>query len=246
MSTGSGGSDDCSEAAKLVYVLTLEGRLFSFHPPTLDFIQIGKLECPDVAPHATLFSMSVARDGTAYVLYGDGNLQLVSTADASCTSSGYVPEQLGFVTFGMGFASEAAGSEALFAADYHAAGLARIDKRTLTMSFVGPLALSGPPELSGTGDGRLFGFFRSGAHVAEIDKTTAEILSDVPLSLQVGSAWAFAFWGGDFWLFTRPDTYSEVHRYRPSTGTIELMTEAPAMVIVGAGVSTCAPLEPPH
>jgi hypothetical protein len=244
--SGGGAPGDCSEAAKLVYVLTSDGDLFSFHPPTLDFIQVGTLACPDVPCSSCVFSMSVARDGTAYVLFGDGNLQLVSTADGSCKSSGYLPDQLGFETFGMGFSSEGPDSEALFAADFGGAGLARMDPKTLTMTLVGGFdGLEGAAELSGTGDGRLFGFFKAGARLAEIEKASAEVLSVVPLPLTVGSAWAFAFWGGDLWLFTSPGQSSEVHRYRPSTGKTDLMGKPPAMKIVGAGVSTCAPLEPP-
>jgi hypothetical protein len=243
---GGGASGDCAEAAKLVYVLTDGGRLYSFHPPTLDFIEIGRLECPDVPPFSSTFSMSVARDGTAYVLFGDGNLQLVSTVDASCKSSGYIPEQLGFKTFGMGFSAEGADAEALYAAHYGASGLARIDPKTLTMTLIGGFdGPAGAAELSGTGDGHLFGFFKSSAQIAEIDKTSADILSVAPLSVTVGHAWAFAFWGGDFWVFTAPEQYSEVHRYRPSTGETDMMMKTPAMRIVGAGVSTCAPLEPP-
>lgn len=71
-------------------------------------------------------------------------------------------------------------------------------------------------------------------------------------AVETPAAWAFSFWGGDFYLYTAPDPLSDpsrttnVTRYRPSDGSVD----AQYMVnigfrIVGAGVSTCAPLEPP-
>ena len=55
-----------------------------------------------------------------------------------------------------------------------------------------------------------------------------------------GSNFAFAFWGGDFWLFVGPGTSTDVFQYAPSTGmTTKVETES--FEVVGAGVSTCAP-----
>jgi hypothetical protein len=57
-----------------------------------------------------------------------------------------------------------------------------------------------------------------------------------------GFGWAFAFWGGDFYTFTSPtDVGSVVQRFRPGDGTITSVAEFQPGVIVGAGVSTCAP-----
>ena len=71
--------------------------------------------------------------------------------------------------------------------------------------------------------GRLFAFYTPGtggdAHVAQIDKKTAHVIDDVPMTgVQQGRGWAFAFWGGDFWLFTDPrsEGASTVTRARPS------------------------------
>jgi hypothetical protein len=63
--------------------------------------------------------------------------------------------------------------------------------------------------------------------------------------VDIGSAWAFAFWGGDFWLFTAPGVASRVDRYRPSDGSTVTMKSNVGFNIVGAGVSTCAPLTSP-
>ena len=66
-------------------------------------------------------------------------------------------------------------------------------------------------------------------------------LADVLPGVTQGNAWAFAFWGGDFYMFTAPDVAgSIVQRFRPSTGAITHVADYPER-IVGAGVSTCAP-----
>ena len=250
-----GGPDDgadgaaCSEAAKLVYVLSYEMGLYSFSPPSLAFQKIGDLACPAVGG-ATPFSMAVDRSGLAWVLYDDGSLFHVSTADASCSPTAFVAGSPSFSKFGMGFVADAPGSpsETLYVSSFDGASLGKIDTSTLELSVVGDYdAIFQSAELTGTGAARLYGFFTTAPPiVAEIAPTTAKILSQAPQpSVDIGTAWAFAFWGGDFWLFTAPGVASRVDRYRPSDGTTVTMLSNVGFDIVGAGVSTCAPTEPP-
>ena len=85
--------------------------------------------------------------------------------------------------------------------------------------------------------------------VAEIDKQTAHIKSVAPQNAinypPDSSNFAFAFWGGDFWLFVGPGTSTDVFQYQPSTNTTTKRTTE-TFEIVGAGVSTCAPTTPPQ
>jgi hypothetical protein len=210
---------------------------------------IGTISCPG-AGFETPFSMAVDRKGIAWVLFSDGRIFHVDVKTATCSPTAYVPNQLGYSTFGMGFVSNAIGSndETLYVADYLGKGLAKINTSTLTLSVVGPWdKLTGAAELTGTGDARLYGFFNDlPIIVAEIDKSSGKILSQAPQpSVTVGSGWAFAFWGGDFWLFTSPFGDSQIDRYRPADGTTVTVKTGLGTNIVGAGVSTCAPFEPP-
>jgi hypothetical protein len=131
-------------------------------------------------------------------------------------------------------------------------GLATIDTHSLVLTPVGqydPLA-GQEAELTGTGDGRLFGFFTGMPFVvAEIDKTTAKIISQAPQPLiQIpprAANIAFAQWGGDFYMFAGLALYTDVYRYRPSTQTTTL-ERSYSQLIIGAGVSTCAPFQPPR
>ncbi len=241
---------DCPDAAAtLIYVVTEQEELFSFYPPSLTFTRIGKLVCP--AGAATPYSMAVDRRGKAYVVYSDGNLFAVSTATAACIATAYVPGQGGFTTFGMGFASDINGSaETLFVAKNtgNASVLAGIDTIGFGLNVVGPITPTiARTELTGTGEGRLFGFFTnpapavSGSRIIEIDKATATTVgaNDLPVG-GPNDAWAFAYWGGDFWIFTSPGGATKVSRFRPSDTTTVDLTTHPS-TIVGAGVSTCAP-----
>lgn len=258
--SGSGGSDaetdDCAASARLVYVITEQNQLFSLDPGKLPatsaFNPVGTVSCP--AGGATPFSMAVQRNGTAWVVFNDGSLWNVSTLDASCKAvPGYQPGQNGFNTFGMGFVSDAAGggAETLYLARSSGGTggggngkLGKLDLSTLQITPVGNM--SGDAELTGTGDGRLFAFFQSGssAAVAELDKSTGATLSTAPQNgLVISGGWAFAFWGGSFWMFT--GLQASVTQYDPvAKKTMPVVGGLPG-TIVGAGVSTCAPITPP-
>jgi hypothetical protein len=264
---GEGGAMDCTEAAKLVYVVDDTRTLHSFDPASLTFKAIGKppLNCPTLANDFPN-SMAVQRDGTAWVNYESGALFRVSTADGTCTATKFVPSQHGFKNFGMAFSTDStdggSGAEALYVAGIvtyadrrppTGLGLAKIDLDTLTLTPIGDFSgsLAGlPAELTGTGDGRLFGFFTTDpATLAEIDKTTGATSTPKPLSgVATGTAWAFSFWGGDFWFYTAsyPAT-SDVTRLKYATdNSLGNVLSQIGFRIDGAGVSTCAPTTPTH
>lgn len=247
---GGGSGDDCAEEAKLVYVIGQDNELYSFYPPTLDVKLIGVINCPQNGSFATPFSMAIDRKGTAWILFNDGKIYHVNVKDASCVATGYVAGQGNFTTFGMGFVSDTAGStsETLYVADYLGKGLAKIDTGALKLTQVGPWdQIGGAAELTGTGDARLFGFFnKTPIIIAEIDKASGKIISQAPQpTVNIGSGWAFAFWGGDFWLFTSPTGQSQIDRYSPKEGSTTTVKTGLGTNIVGAGVSTCAPVAPP-
>jgi hypothetical protein len=235
---------DCPDAGStFVYVLGSKNELYSFYPPTLEFKLIGVVKCSSTS---TPNSMAVTRSGIAFANFLDGNLFEISTANAACKPTTYVPSNKDFQTYGMGYASDADGGETLYVAGngtLYATGLATID--TTAFALTTPLAIQPQTfdcELTGTGAGRLFGFcpFGSGGYVQEIDPVTAKIISSVQISAGGKSSFAFAFWGGDFWIFTGSGGVSNVTDYDPIAKTETIATTAP-IAIVGAGVSTCAP-----
>lgn len=243
---------DCDDAGPpSVYVVMKQSLLYRFDPPSATFNHIGTLFCGmEYAP----FSMAVARNGTAYVINDGGYLFEVSTKNAACKLTGYVPKQLGWTWLGMGFVFDPAGEkDTLYVTDSTYAapskGLATLDLSSLKLGFVGPYteSIGEAVELTGTGDGRLFAFglptkTQSGT-LAEIDEATGAVLSKVSLSIgQPESDFAFAWWGGDFYFFANQGISepTEVTRYRPSDGSLTVVAKH-SFSVVGAGVSTCAP-----
>ena len=260
-------AETCSEAAKLVYVVSDENHLYTFAPNKLPdvavaFTDLGLLGCSE--PGDTVNSMAVDRHGTAYVNYASGKIFAVDTKTLACTDTGFAPGQAGFSpNLSMGFSADAPGSsaETLFVSDntgddtqnQDGKGLARLDRsksppQLVALGTFTGAVMGGRCELTGTGDAKLYGFFTTvPAHLAEIDKTSGATPAAIPLPMVDASTggYAFSFWGGSFWFYTSSDTATtKVTRYDP-TSTPPATTVAVPMLpftIVGAGVSTCAPL----
>lgn len=274
-SCGGGGGDQEScgtEGNDLIYVVDRNYRLLSFDPRQLDtggdpFALIGQLDCPSGAPwpdwnggnQATPFSMSVDREGRAWVLYTSGEIFTVSISDASCSESGFQRGQEGFQLFGMGYASDAEGSdqETLFIAGGDASqddtgDLGRVAKGTMSVSMVGGLPDSEyPPELTGTGNGELYAYFpgRFDSWVARLGKDSADMEQSWEMQSISGEprGWAFAHWGGKFYVFiSTQSTFggirNQVKVLDPATGDEEVAIANGSYLVVGAGVSTCAPV----
>ncbi len=242
---------DCVDPDKTqIYVITEGNELLSFDPTNNQFHLIALLSCP-AAPGATPFSMAVDRKGIAYSVFNDGTLFKIHTSNGQCEATSFVPGQPSFKTFGMGYSTDLGGpSETLFITGTGLGGeetnLGIISPTTFTLSTVGPLAPSLPGmELTGTGDGRLYGFVADplgqGTKLVSLDKQTAKVTEEAQLpDLFVGTGWAFAFWGGDFFFFTGAGAPSSVTRFHPADGTSAVVATWPGL-IVGAGISTCAP-----
>jgi hypothetical protein len=270
-SNGTCGDDTCGvTGAELVYTVDDSNNLYSFDPrllPADAFRTIGQLTCaggtalPGFDPlqgPATPFSMSVDRNATAWVLYSSGRIFHVSTDDASCQATSFQVGQQGFELFGMGFVSETPGSQAesLYisggpASSQGSGNLGRIDPGTLGVTSIGPLSSAEyQPELTGTGDAELYGYYPgSNTFVARLDKGTGQNAQSWQLPALTGTvrAWAFAHWGGEFYIFITTSQlfggdYSRVLKLDPSTGMVTTALDDTGKIIVGAGVSTCAPI----
>lgn len=253
--SGTGGAGDgCSAEAKTVYVVDVNRTFSAFDPASKTFRDIGVLNCP-ASPGSQPFSMSVARDAFAYVLYDDGELFRVSTANLACTATAFLPDAI-YRRFGMGFSTDAVGgtSDTLFIAGGMTVGaMSKLGTLSTTGFATSPLVdIVGWPELTGTGDAKLWGFFPQtmagggSPFVAQLDKSTGAFLVSYPAMSLAGEAgaWAFAFWGGSFWIFLRRDgdTSTQVWEMKANTGVVTNALMDTGRTIVGAGVSTCAPL----
>lgn len=236
-----------------------------------EFSLIGHLSCPTTmgnvpgwtGTEVTPFSMAVDRTATAWVLYTSGEIFKVSTQDASCTATGYLARQANMLLFGMGFVSDTAGgdTEHLFIGGGDPTAttngrLGSVDPTSYALTLLGNITATSElsPELTGTGAAELWGFYPgiASAFVQQIDKTSgAPVGAQLNIPGGLGStvtAWAFAQWGGIMYIFvTTADDLSgvetsTVRAIDKATGAYSVPLPNIPYKIVGAGVSTCAPI----
>ncbi len=124
-------------------------------------------------------------------------------------------------------------------------------------------------ELTGTGEGRLFNLIMNWTpewdhpctaqdpcpptvHLGEVNKGDGTAISNtelpnVPAMGISPGGFAFAHWGGRFWIFESLDFGpTEVYEYDPIANEATLVKSDGPDGVVGAGVSTCAPLALPR
>jgi hypothetical protein len=238
----------CTQAGQFIYTVDNNGRFSRFDPKTLTYLDLGTLRCPTFS---SPFSMNVDQAGSAWVIFSDGHLFKVDTTTAQCSSTAYVPGQQGFQTYGMGSVfNSTTGVDTL----YLSAGprLGTLDLSNFQVASKGPLRLDFA-ELAGTGDGQLWAFEPAGfalphAELDRVDPTDGHTLETYDLSA-VNSTGGFAikFFGGSFFIFVGSDVWKvdraslDPTRPKPTSPPVLALT-SPGRDIVGAGVSTCAPV----
>jgi hypothetical protein len=260
--SGAVGADGCSEDAKLVYVLSFEGDLYSFAPADKKFKKVGPLDCGGSSGELVPISMAVDRKATAWVnlrseagIPGTDRLYKVDTKTAECTPTNIVGNM-----GGMGFSLDEGtkDKETLYVMgsppDDLGSFLNRVDMDDEKLVTIAPMTEQVGLELTGTGEGKLYGFLIDDVlGLAQIDKSAMTFSNRVSLTdveRPIAPLYAFSFWGGDFYFYTGvaltgADT-SNVTRYRPSDDSIDnAYMEDIGFRIVGAGVSTCAPTSAP-
>ncbi len=251
--------DSCELAAsEFIYLLDSANQLLSFEPrndtAATAVKVIGKVTCPTAtAPN----SMSVDRRARAWLNYDDGKLYKIPTNNpASCQDSGYQTGVLPTAKVGMGFVSDSPGSkvETLFLASFGNPSqmwkLNPLDAAPIVASKIGTFAASATsPEMTGTGAAELYAYFPAAdtSHrIIRVNKTSAQadLTYTLPALASAPGAWAFAQWGGRFYVFVTENSVSRVYRYDPSQPDNMKWVKVQdnlATRIVGAGVSTCAP-----
>ncbi len=244
--------------------------------PSGPYQVIGQLSCPNPGTSlqpgggtATPFSMAVDRNAVAWVLYSSGRLFTVSTTDASCQATSFQPSQnVGgqvWSLFGMGYVTDAAGgdTERLWIGggnvDAQTSGsLGWIDTTSFAVNRTAAIQPSAEysAEFTGLGDATLWAFFPdtvSSSFVQQIDKATGagvgnRLMFSLAASGRQVAAWAFAQWGGTFYVFVTTvdflglDERASVHAINRTTGAHSVVLQNQPYVVVGAGVSTCAPI----
>ncbi len=202
--------------------------------------------------------MAVDRQARAWVLYSSGEIFWVDTGNARCQAAPYEPGSGGFDLFGMAFVSDGVGTqtETLHIAGGRAGAIDRgrlgsLDAQGTVVRALGQLpAHDYGAELTGNGNGELWAYWPGPeSSVARIDKTGATVEDEwaLPPLRNQPAGWAFAHWGGRYFVFisqvdARDDITSQVLRFDPISGETTVVVPETGRRIVGAGVSTCAPV----
>ncbi len=127
--------------------------------------------------------------------------------------------------------------------------LGTVDPATMKVTPVAKTDSGG--KLTSTGDGRLFGI--GGSFTFEFDPSTAALVAGPSLMKLPFVSWpgvAFAFWGGSLWVFmadsSDPDSSTTVIFQLDINTLVGTQVATIPAYVTGAGVSPCAPIEPPN
>lgn len=248
----------CTTADDHILVLNHNGDAFRFDPVTYAFVPQALPAC-DVRANAEAFSMSRSRDGRTWRLYESGQLMVHPKADGGvCTQTPWEPGTAGAELFAMAFVASPGAAERLFLAGNEAPSWGRKPAVLMDMApedLVPTVRCTLPsgPELTGSGDGRLWAFlpFEAPPLLVAVDPATGALHDRLPLPELAGvpAAWSFAFHSGYIFIFLERSTdfSTGVYRVDPRVNPPVLEQVVPhntTLSIVGAAVSTCAPLRP--
>lgn len=258
--TSPGSSDvpaasGCTEAAKLVYLVSKQKELWAYNPAatgTTAYRKVGALRCNTTSAPQT---MGVDRTGTAWIFYSDGSLHKVDVTTGACTSTGFTyPDVIPFEGLNLGSGFTALGGDPTretFFLLRSAEGLSTLDTRAARLTETGKLVGS-LGELTGGPDGRLFAFNPMGTpKISEVNTTTYGLtpVKTFPSSFFSGvRAFALARYAGAFHMFTASLDIdgiatgpSKTTVYDPATDTITTRDANIGFTVVGAGQSVCVP-----
>ena len=194
------------------YLLDNASNLYTFDPATLAATLLGPVSCPASAGPWTL---SVSREGYALVIYEDWNIYRVDLTTLACTTTAFVPTQLGFDVQGeeaIAISRNPNTPEQLFVYGMSNAvlTLAVADPAALVLSEVGPLTPDPgvfPADMQGNAQGELFVLSNAGP-LLEVDSSNANVLVDDQTSFDA-STWAIMTYGSQLYFFGDGTVYQE-------------------------------------
>jgi hypothetical protein len=116
-----------------------------------------------------------------------------------------------------------------------------LDPVTLAITFIGSVPGRATVQLTANSAGQLF--FYDEAGLEQIDQATGNTVAQTPVpAIGTTTAHPFAFWGGAFYFFSvNAMDSTDVVRWAPGESATTPAGHSD-LLIVGAGVSPCAPL----
>lgn len=239
--------DECAEGAEKVYVLDDQARIHLFEPdarPGQRFHLVTTARCDDASGPQT---MSLDRQGVAWLLYTSGKLYRVDLAGGACEATGYVhPGAAGVL--GMSFTGAAPGvgsahaPERLFVSAVDE-GLIQVELPSLTPRVLGPMPLG---ELAGGPDGLLFHYEPGSGSLSEVDPSTRSLRTVHQVEGHSGGAFTMLRHRRGFVFFVAGGNgASRILRWSPRANeTIDLGVAPDGIRVLGRAQSVCVDWRP--
>ena len=165
------------------YLIDAAGALYVFDPASLHVQLLGTPNCGAQATEPGPWTLSVSREGVAYVVYEDWNIYAVDLHTLACTQTPFVPGQLGISNNYAIAISRASGPERMFVfglppGDGTKPVLASTDLSTFVLTEVGrPIALPAPEaefDMQADAFGNLYLYTPDGV-LTELGDTTGAV-----------------------------------------------------------------------
>ena len=256
--------EGCVDAALGIYLIDQQKGLHVFDPRSAEggkgatIRDLGRV-CPDAKEPN---SMALDRSATAWISTVEGSIYKVDTQTLTCEKSAYNPVETGWRIFGMAFSTDVndPSTEILYLSDTGCTGpgacgrgaaLGALDLHTMKLTMLGKYnkGYSGyMGDITGTGDGRLYGFFSKGygaPTLARIRKRTGEIMSERDQrGLSINGAFCISFSDGYWYMLTQvAGSTSKLTRFKQQGDDHPtVLKEQLGFNVVGAGTSTCQPV----
>ena len=237
----------CPEAGlPTAYLVDARGVLYIFSPASLQVHPLGTPSCGAQATGPGAWTLSVSREGVAYLVFEDWNIYAVDLATLACHQTPFVPGQLGISSNYAIAISRASASERMFVFGSSPGGdtkavLASTDLTTFVLTEVGqPIAV--PPSSEGEFDmqadlvGNLFLYTPDGV-LTELGAATGAVSGSSQTGFPpVATSWAVMTYQDQVYLFGG----REVARYDFTTRRAVVLGSLPVSSnIVGASAVPC-------
>jgi hypothetical protein len=224
------------------YLFDVAGALYTFSPATLETVLLGT---PDCGTTELPWTVSVSREGVAYLVYEDWNIYAVDLATLACHPTVFQSGQLGIDAEFAIAVSRATPTERMFVYGQPAGMpgpiLTSTDLTSFVLTEVGPVLPLTTPEaafdMQADLSGHLFVFTADGV-LTEIDATTAQITSTAPTGFPPSTedSWAVMTYEDQVYMFAN----LEVARYDATSHTAVVLGSLTGTGdIVGASAVPC-------
>jgi hypothetical protein len=220
------------------YLWAASGLLYTFDPPTLTATPLGMVQCPSTSSPWTL---SVSRAGFGYMIYEDWNIYKVDLSTLECTTTPYVPFQLGFTGEEAIAVSRGSATERLFVYGVDSTQtptLAVTDLTSFVLSPVGlvtPDPMAFPLDMQGDAFGRLFALSDTG-QLLDLASGSAALLGEDQTAFDGTGGWAIMTWNDELYFFG--GTQGTIYHYDLTTKQLSTVGQVND-IIVGASAAAC-------